>query len=258
MKPFLCLVFGLLLVGCDDNDPPDPLRGLMTAANTWQLATATAPADMPPARVSWSESGLPLRSNTIWPDSAAAQWLAGTLVIDHIPMTVQTMEGAQSFPDSWSSIANRMDVSQLGWGFSGMLLTVRLTTEGVPGRIVVDIGDFDEDVLRNGYLDTEDINNDGMLSASEDFGLDGMAAGDPPWPLPEEFLEWTGNSLEAPYDFMDLNGNGYRDLGEHWSYDDYRESASEDSTSTRPLATPKTAWRETATILPWPFRTART
>lgn len=106
------------------------------------------------------------------------------------------------------------------------------------GFINVDLGRISENIMvytSGNDLQDEDSNNDGVLTLSEDIGLDGRTGADPPWPLPDMLYTWTGTeedqALElagqsfwsgAPFDWWDLDEDGRRDAHEPWSYDDYR------------------------------------
>ena len=76
----------------------------------------------------------------------------------------------------------------------------------------IDLGQISEDLIPNTRLDTEDkIKNglrNGLLDEGEDIGLDGMSNDDP-------------IAVAAGGDFWDLNGNGQKDAGEPFSYDDW-------------------------------------
>ncbi len=95
------------------------------------------------------------------------------------------------------------------------------------GTMHIDLGRVSEDVIPNGTLDTEDINNDNLLATSEDVGLDGAIGEDPPWPMPDELFGATGLSTELPYDFWDINFNGVKEPAEPWSYDNWVRSPTE-------------------------------
>lgn len=83
-----------------------------------------------------------------------------------------------------------------------------------PGRLHIDLGQINEDVIPNGILDTEDNNleglpyGDGFCDQSEDRGIDRMAGAD-------------------TTDWWDLNQNGIRDPGEPSSRDDWAYNPSD-------------------------------
>lgn len=105
------------------------------------------------------------------------------------------------------------------------------------GKLHVDLGLIDEDVIPNGDRDTEDLNRNNILETSEDIGLDGMAGPDPPWPPTPELFAFSGDAqamqerFGAVYDWWDLNGDGVREPHEDWSYDDYSKSENDDPTT---------------------------
>ncbi|MFQ5709211.1 MAG: cell surface protein SprA [bacterium] len=97
---------------------------------------------------------------------------------------------------------------------------LEVMVQGDAGRLHIDLGLISEDVINNnGRLDSEDkkVNGirDGILDLDEDVGIDGMQGPDPPT------FNFPRDSVNAGFDFWDLNGNGKKDPREPWSYDDW-------------------------------------
>ncbi len=99
---------------------------------------------------------------------------------------------------------------------------------GSNAMMFIDIGEISEDVIPNGSLDTEDVLPAGIPNgllddaSVEDLGIDGMRIGsnddpdwrdggesrsNPPWYYTEQGYAG-GDTLNGPYDFWDLDGNG--------------------------------------------------
>ncbi len=110
---------------------------------------------------------------------------------------------------------------------------IEIMVQGSVGRLHIDLGTISEDVIPNGRLDTEDLRegvNPGnrLLDPGEDTGIDGVAKIDPPrLNFPRRVSDPAGlagtdsSAAAVPYDFWDINQNGFKNFDEPWSYDDW-------------------------------------
>lgn len=124
--------------------------------------------------------------------------------IHTLTMVITPAEAAEfQTEESWVGIMRPLSS---GYADQSDSKFIEIWISGDVGRIHIDMGQITEDVIPNGKLDTEDIEQggirNGLLDPGEDKGLDGMAG-------------------EDPNDFWDINGNGVQDIGEPTSWDDW-------------------------------------
>lgn len=222
----------------DDSDSTQPEQALV-AESDWALAADPGWNDQPRGRLNWFVRSQPLTQQQIhpgWPHNENIR----VLEVVHQPFAFLAGSVIHYNAASWTSLASRPALDTLGTVLEWKMLFAQLPNAGV---LLVDIGQFSEDLVPNGVLDSEDANNDGTLQESEDIGLDELALPDCPWPIPVERVAWTGSPEQmetawgSAHDWQDVNGDYIRDGNEPWSWDDWSAADEDDPLAGNPSGT---------------------
>ena len=225
------LLMSLLVgVGCDDSeDAPATGEQALVAATDWMMGADPGLSSQPRGRLNWYPRSATLDQQEIhpgWPHNEPMTVL--TLV--HQPFAFLAGSTVHHVPDSWTSMTSLATLDNLS-----TVLEWKMLYESLPnaGTLVVDIGAFNEDVMPDGQLNSEDLNEDALLQVDEDMGLDARRNPDAPWPLPVQLISWEGTTedqiaqlggigvvgWDTALDWQDLNQNATREASEPWSWD---------------------------------------
>lgn len=150
-------------------------------------------------------------------------------VVEVMGVDVREPFAGVSPESSWRSITHRISVQGADVSRQESL---ELFVRGQNGQVLVDLGSVDEDGIRFnrsptfvgvGQLDSEDVNRDNQLDASEDTGLDRVAGEDGAAPVAgddgnDDFRQSSnpqGTEQNDVLDSEDLNLNGILDRGDN-------------------------------------------
>ncbi|MBP7116889.1 MAG: cell surface protein SprA [Candidatus Cloacimonetes bacterium] len=133
---------------------------------------------------------------------------ATVLALRHWPSTLYMPgSGVQSWSGVMKYLGNQLDFSEKK--YIELLVKVdKPQNEDRPNvTLTVDLGDINEDFYteygRPGVPDTEDANQDGVLTLDEDIGLDGIVHGEPG----HDPFDLAGTQMDAYGDYPDINGS---------------------------------------------------
>ncbi len=162
----------------------------------------------------------------IWPNKDLNANVAQTTNI--IKLEFQAPDSLANFADAWNGIQKALSSGYNNQTEAKYLEIWVLNSPDLDANLHIELGQISEDIIPNMKLDTEDkLNNgirNGLLDDDEDVGLDGMADDDP-------------RAIAAGGDFWDLNGNGKKDYGEPYSFDNWRyDPQGKDRTGTPTMA----------------------
>ena len=147
----------------------------------------------------------------IWPNKDVNANVAQTTNI--LVMEFTPSEESVRPEDSWFGIQRALSSGYSNQTEAKYIEIWIKNNPATTGKMHIELGQISEDIIPNQSLDTEDkIKNqirNGLLDDGEDIGLDGMSDNDP-------------RAIEAGGDFWDINGNGVRDTGEPFSYDNWK------------------------------------
>ncbi len=137
--------------------------------------------------------------------------------------------GAATYAPAWGGVMRSLSAGYANQSKSKYIeIMLQVSKDGVPvsglpGRLHIELGQIDEDVIDNDTLDTEDIKLDGLpfgngfLDTGEDNGLDGIGGTNDYWIV-------DGDTLQRSHDKWYYNPNNHYDLwgidqstGERWS-----------------------------------------
>ena len=232
-------------VGCDDSEEA-PVAGeqALVAATDWMMGADPGLGSQPRGRLNWFPRSATLDQQEIhpgWPHNEPMTVM--TLV--HQPFAFLAGSTVHHVPDSWTSMTSLATLDTLTLVLEWKMLYESLHNAGT---LVVDIGEFSEDVVPNGILGFEVGTETGHVMPGEDTGLDGMSGVDVPWPLPVELMGWTGtlDLMQAQfgevYDWQDLNFDLTRQTSEPWSLDDWSAANEDDPTAGNPCGAEHNSW----------------
>ena len=232
-----CAVVGVgLLSACDDGNNSNGeivlQDTLLTGHMDWARSSLPFENATQRGRFHWFTLSDPILLSELDPvafDAGAEETEYRVLQCLYDPWAViDSVDVVQIDPDSYGSMTTRNGVTNFLTNFATQVEFLMLVdTLASQGALVLDMGQFSEDVIPNGFLDTEDFNYDGMLTTFEDVGLDQMSGRDLDWPIPVEVANWTGTEeqmivqLGDIYDFEDVDGDFSRGVNDPWSFDDY-------------------------------------
>ncbi|MFZ5515446.1 MAG: cell surface protein SprA [Candidatus Zhuqueibacterota bacterium] len=178
---------------------PDPTNGWKTTLDVYKKR----------GQLIWWNPYEQVAINEIWPnrDTHNPNTPQRVHVLDVLFKPAERPDDPDfSREQSWSGIMRWLSAGYADQSDSKFL---EIWVKGDNGRLHIDLGQISEDVIPNGQLDTEDIEENGILNnlldAGEDVGIDGMAGKD-------------------PTDWWDINNNKIKDDGEPLSYDDWEYS----------------------------------
>jgi cell surface protein SprA len=191
------------------------------------------------ARIYWYNPFIPIPVKEIWPNRQVNRNFQNDRVnVLSIVMDPNTAMDRSDPQKVWGGV-----MRALSPGFFNQTDTkfLEVWVQGDRGRLHIDMGQISEDVIPNRELNTEDQEvtpgtglRDGIVDPEEDSGLDGMFGPDPPrfeddgvTPFGHRDAQVVikdGLPYGEPYDFWDLNRDGFKQEWEPWSYDDWEWS----------------------------------
>ena len=113
--------------------------------------------------------------------------------------------------DSWAGVMRAFSSGSQDQT-SSQLLEIRMKVNNgntpLQGKFYIDLGDINEDIDGDGWLDTEDENSNGILESFEDIGLDSAASPDEPCYDETTNPDPSGDDFnyDSKYDYSHING----------------------------------------------------
>ena len=185
----------------DDFESAKDVVSLDIRRTTWTLASAPLGKGQDErGRLWWYNPYDRVPVKEIWPEKEV------TAEESKVPVLVLNFADTAGIgTGSWAGI---MRALPSGYYDQRETKYLEVWVKGNKGVLHIDLGVMQEDVNGDGILNTEDADSNGVLYASEDVGLDGLADEDEPGYNPSSNPDPNGDNwrYDSPYDYSHING----------------------------------------------------